>query len=313
MQSIPTSKLDPQMILSGLRTQWLGQHIRFLDTVNSSMDRLGRMIDEGAPEGSVLLVDHQRRGRGRQKRIWQAPPGSSLMLSLYLGPRLRNLPPELVAQSSLALGLAACRSIDSNMANGLDSDPDSSADISTSACANSLPSPALAQDMILALPAQHCRMKWPNDLHLEGLKVGGILAEAAYSADGKLDRLILGIGINVSQSKSELPEGASSLSLARKSGKMPNRIKLCTDILTYCENYIGQLIAGQSLIPEWATRLNTLGHEVEARSLASGASRLRGRAVGLGPEGSLEILDAEGNIHRFLAGDISLRPSTSRP
>ena len=340
MKSNQNSQIDPRKISSSLRTRWLGQHISFLESVDSSMNVLSQMVDDGSPEGSVLLVDHQRQGRGRQNRQWQAPPGSSLMLSIYLGPRLRDLAPEQMAQASLALGLAACKAIDNGLVEPSESDVDS--DVASDSHSDVDPHPE--SKLCEPDPAQNrdpnrgpsaaaqeyvCRMKWPNDLQLAGRKVGGILAEAAYAADGKLDRLILGIGINVTQSGDELPAGATSLTQAMDERALPqdgpivdalrssagesrggdlDRHLLCADLLWHCEQYFERLIAGQSLVPEWAMRLNTLGHEVEARALGTGSTKLRGYALGLGPEGSLEILDKEGRIHRFLAGDISLRP-----
>lgn len=56
-----------------------------------------------APEGSIVVADYQTAGRGRQRRAWVAPPGTSLLVSILLRP---NCPPERVPQLSLVSGVA---------------------------------------------------------------------------------------------------------------------------------------------------------------------------------------------------------------
>lgn len=55
-----------------------------------------------------------------------------------------------------------------------------------------------------------CRLKWPNDLLVEGKKIGGILIEAMVRAEGE-SRALIGFGVNVGQGQEEMPESSTSV------------------------------------------------------------------------------------------------------
>src|SRR4029077_527548 len=63
----------------------------------------------GAPEGLVAVADHQTAGRGRLGRVWTAPPGASLLMSILLRPAL---PPERLHLATAAVALAAASALD---------------------------------------------------------------------------------------------------------------------------------------------------------------------------------------------------------
>ena len=56
---------------------------------------------QGAPEGVVLVADHQTAGRGRHGRTWSAPPGASLLVSVLLRP-----PPDAAMATTMAAAVA---------------------------------------------------------------------------------------------------------------------------------------------------------------------------------------------------------------
>src|SRR5215212_8533594 len=58
-----------------------------------------------------------------------------------------------------------------------------------------------------------CRLKWPNDIWIEDRKVAGILMNAATTA-GTVDRVVLGIGVNLTARQDELPPNATSLAVS---------------------------------------------------------------------------------------------------
>ena len=106
-----------------------------LDSTNRQAADLARA---GAPEGVVVVADHQTAGRGRLGRAWEAPPGSSLLMTVLLRPALDAARLHLV---TMAVALAAA-----------------------DACAEVA---GFAPDL-----------KWPNDLVVHDRKLAGILAEA---------------------------------------------------------------------------------------------------------------------------------------
>ena len=105
----------------------------------------------------LLAAEEQTAGRGRRGRRWHSAPGAGLTFSL--GRRIRRPARELAALSLVA-GVAAAR-------------------------------------VLRALGVRKAALKWPNDLLVEGAKLGGILVEAR-TAGGRRDSsyVVIGLGIN---------------------------------------------------------------------------------------------------------------------
>ncbi len=121
-----------------------------------SVDSTNLRLEEAFTHGKLYLAEHQSAGRGRLGRRWVSPACQNLYLSL--GWRFEQRSPAL-AGLSLAAGVAACRALQ-------------------------------------PLVPGRLGIKWPNDLYLQGRKVGGILVETVAGADGGLS-VVAGIGINV--------------------------------------------------------------------------------------------------------------------
>src|SRR5918999_1635562 len=77
--------------------------VRWVEETDSTNSRLLDDARAGAPEGRVLVADHQTAGRGRLGRRWEAPAGASLLLSVLLRP---DLPPERRHLVTAAVALA---------------------------------------------------------------------------------------------------------------------------------------------------------------------------------------------------------------
>ncbi len=127
------------------------------DEVISTNDLALARARTGAPEGLVVLARSQRGGRGRLGRRWHSPPGN-LYASLLLRP---ERPLAACTRLALVAGLALQRTLEAL-------------------------APALAPKL---------RLKWPNDLLLNGAKLAGVLVEAAGST-GR-DGIIIGMGVNL--------------------------------------------------------------------------------------------------------------------
>lgn len=118
--------------------------IRELPEVDSTNRYLMELARAGAPEGVVVVADHQTAGRGRLGRTWDAPPGAALLASILLRPDATVLPQDRWWQAPAAVALAAA-----------------------AACAR---------------VGAAATIKWPNDLLLGDAKLAGILAEAEADA-----------------------------------------------------------------------------------------------------------------------------------
>ena len=142
------------------------------------------------------------------------------------------------------------------------------------------------------------QVKWPNDVLLRGRKVAGILTQAATGAGG---HVIVGIGLNVTQSEGELTgfrSPATSLSLEG----------LAVDRLVALEalaRAIGAVfaLAPEAALAEWRERSNVLGHVVSVAR--TGAAPVRGVAAALDADGALRVETAYGP-ERILVGEVTV-------
>lgn len=146
-----------------------------LDVIDSTQSEIERRASAGAPEGTVVTARHQEAGRGRRGHEWWDAPGQSLLCSVLLRP---DCPIAAVPQLSLVGGLAVA-------------------------------------EALAAATGVRARIRWPNDLLVDGRKVCGILAEAASGAGARVHHVILGIGINLGQAAfpDALADRATSLRL----------------------------------------------------------------------------------------------------
>lgn len=262
-----TNDLSALTIGAALATRRLGRPALFFPTVASTNDVIHQHAAAGAGEGLLVVADEQTAGRGRLGRSWWAPPGTSLLISLLLRP---PIPAGRAGQMTMCLGLAAAEGIEQT--TGL--------------------RPVL---------------KWPNDLLLDGRKLGGILTELRTTAD-RLEYAALGLGVNVNVGRfaksPHMPAElvATVISLSSALGRPVERLALLVAILARCEVWYDRLLAGESLHRAWAARLDTLGRSVTV-TLASGA--LQGVATGVTTEGALLVRDEEGRVHTVWAGDIA--------
>lgn len=133
-------------MLSQIQTVLIGHpwlpHLVYLESVDSTNSYARRLASQGAPEGTVILANHQTGGRGRMGRSFSSPAGMGIYLSVILRP---NCPPQELMHLTCAAGLAAVEAV-----------------------ANTTPyTPGI---------------KWTNDLILSGRKLGGILTELSIES-----------------------------------------------------------------------------------------------------------------------------------
>ena len=95
------SSLSPTSITDSLGTRFIGQRVIYYPSLTSTMEVARREAQRGAAEGTVIVADEQRGGRGRMKRTWLSPRGS-LALSIILYPNVDYLP-SLIMLASLAV------------------------------------------------------------------------------------------------------------------------------------------------------------------------------------------------------------------
>lgn len=151
----------------------ISPHFEFVETTGSTNTDLVTAAAD-LPDFSVLVAGYQSAGRGRSGRDWLAPAGSSLFVSVLLKPAAGQLEPAHFSWLPLMAGLA--------MANAVGT----------------------------LIDASSVRVKWPNDVLVNDLKISGVLSELLPDFSG----VVIGAGLNVSQTQKQLPiDAATSLTL----------------------------------------------------------------------------------------------------
>jgi BirA family biotin operon repressor/biotin-[acetyl-CoA-carboxylase] ligase len=149
-----------------------------------------------------------------------------------------------------------------------------------------------------------CQLKWPNDVLIEGKKVCGILLESQATISD-VEYAVIGIGINVNMIVSDYPEiAATATSLASELGKEVSRTTLLRNVLVEMEKLYLKVQSGESLREEWKKHLITLGKDVRVRS---GEDIFEGVAESVAEDGSLLLRCKDGNLMKFMAGDVTLK------
>lgn len=166
-----------------------GLSIEVVAQTDSTNTQLLQRARAGDASPSVMVALEQTAGRGRQGRRWLAEPGASLTFSLAL-------PWQATRASDAAQGLSGL-----SLAVGV----------------------ALAEALDPAV-----RLKWPNDLWLDGRKLGGILIEVAPVAGSATQRVVvIGVGLNIGEAAVAL--GRSMSSATPPAGPVP------VDVAALCE------------------------------------------------------------------------------
>lgn len=157
-------------------------------------------------------------------------------------------------------------------------------------------------DGVLLLTEVPAQLKWPNDVMVGEHKLCGILSERVQVGDR--DLAVLGLGINVRQTKAQLPvQNATSLALQ---GVEVDATSLALAVLASLEKWFRAWESGEPLTDAYLARSATVGREV---ALHVGTDHpIRGTAVGVDESGCL-ILQTPRGRRPFAAGDVvHLRP-----
>lgn len=255
--------------LAPLLSGRLGRPLQVLASVGSTNAEAVAWAAAGAPEGALVVAEHQTAGRGRRGRSWISAPGKLIQFSLVLRPRLS---PGREGLLSTALGVACAEGI-------------------AEAC---------------GLPV---RTKWPNDVTVAGLKLAGILVETRTVRSGEGVAVCgVGInhGWRAGELPPDLTGRVTSVAAAMEElglGPPPPRAAILARVLGRLEVLLELAAAApDALVARASDRSATLGTVVRA-SRPDGRV-LQGRAVRLLADGSLELRDSTGEPRAVSVADI---------
>jgi BirA family biotin operon repressor/biotin-[acetyl-CoA-carboxylase] ligase len=232
-----------------------------LETVDSTNEEAKRLARAGAEDGTLIWAREQTRGKGRSGRSWVSPPGN-LYLSLVLRP---DCPPAAASQLGFVAALGA--------------------------------GAGLAEVMP---PMIDLRYKWPNDILLNRRKVAGILLETESGSPDRLDWLVLGLGINVSQRPAETAFPATSL---REEGDLETTVEAVLEafarhFLSWVNRWLNDGFA--PVRAAWREAAIGIGEPIRVRLPKD---ELEGVFEDIDENGAL-LLRAGGTLRRITAGDV---------
>lgn len=171
---------------------------------------------------------------------------------------------------------------------------------------------AVAVAETLGVEGVEARIKWPNDLQVQGRKIAGILTELSAEAD-RVHFVVLGIGVNLNAEASDFPPELreDATSVLRLRGTPVDRPAFTARLLRTLEEWLDRH-AEEGFAPirqRWRALSATLGQEILVKSEHR---ELRGVAEDIDTDGAL-ILRTEQGKERILAGDVEQVRSRLRP
>lgn len=259
---------DPAELALTLDGLQLLRQIHYFREIDSTSRWLLQLVESAtsskALDGILVIADYQTAGKGRFGRPWLAPRGKALLFSLVLR---AHSPAPLADDYNLRLiSLLAPVAV------------------------------ALALRNVAGVAAS---IKFPNDIMVGPRKCAGILVERSAKYP---DLFILGIGINVNQSKEELPPQThvEPTSLFCETGMLLNRWAVLRGVLEELEAWWGK-----RSLDEIVNKLNELCTTLGRRVLVKTATGdVEGLAVGISPNGGLLVRADHGAVTEILSGDV---------
>ena len=232
------------------------------DEVDSTNSEARRRAEAGEAGPLWITALRQSAGRGRRGRAWETGEGANLAATLLM---TTEREPRDAAQVSFVAALAAC-------------------------------------DLVRAyLPGDRARVKWPNDVLVDGRKLVGILVESGARQAGGL-WLAIGVGVNLARAPVAPERPATTLAIETGAPPPEPRIALEGLAAAFADWLEVWERRGFPAIAEaWTDRAHGLGQTCTAR-LAS--EEIEGVAEGLDGDGALRLRLADGTIRRITAGDV---------
>ena len=270
----PISLLDAAVIRAALPAE-VSARVGVLEVLADTDSTNARVLAAERPVGElvVCLAEYQSAGRGRRGRHWLSPPGAGVCLSV--GGRLPAAPSDYAALPT-AVGVAGAAALE-------------------------------------ALGVPGIGLKWPNDLLLDGGKLGGILIELRGESQGPAT-ISVGLGVNMwlgPGARAEIARsgGLPPADLAGRAGDAaPERNTAAAALIAAIAGCLDRAPEGLSdaVLSGWRQRDCLWGRAVRVED--AGAGRV-GIARGLDASGALLLETADGSRQRVTAGEVTLRPT----
>jgi BirA family biotin operon repressor/biotin-[acetyl-CoA-carboxylase] ligase len=247
-----------------LDTDTIGRHFIYAQEVPSTNTELLNNKNDYDSNGTVIFAENQTKGKGRMNRQWYSTKNMNLTFSILI------TDPRYLRKKVNMLNYSASLAV------------------------------ALSIENLFQL---HTELKWPNDVLIAGKKVAGILIEST-SSGSKIDRLVLGIGINVNQSSFQGKFTLEPTSIRNELGHSVERERVLAEVLNHFEELLGNAISSPNIIlNEWRERCGMIGKHI---TVMNDENTKRGIFEDIDEDGFL-ILRSTDKTETLHFGDVSIR------
>lgn len=221
-----------------------------------------RLLAADDDRPALLIADTQTHGRGTRGRRWHGAPGAGLLMSLRTPV---DRPMRELAGLSLAAGVAVQRAL-------------------------------------CSLGLSRAALKWPNDILVDGAKLGGILVETRARSGPAC--AVIGCGINWHAAPRGLPLRMAAACVADSLAPVPSRsagaVAIARELLAAVARF--ERFGLDAFRTDWEAAHALSGRRVRVR--IPGGRVLTGTAEGLEPDGSLRLRNRRG-AHAVVSGTVS--------
>jgi len=266
LHSVPDCLLAGE-IREGLSTRLIGQGPIFhFQETDNTNNQAKALVYGGAPEGTLVIAEGQSQGRGRRGRTWFSPSGQGIYATVILRP---PIPLSDAPKLTLLTAVAAADALKSRT----------------------------------GLPI---RIKWPNDILVNGRKLAGILTEIGTEMDA-LDFAIIGLGLNVNIPQAAFPPDLQPLatSLFIEKGRPFPRISILQAFLEALEETYALFLQGNFnvILSRWKILTDIVGSRI---AVDLPGRRHTGEVQEVDENGVLILKEPDGTLQRIFSGDITL-------
>ncbi len=238
--------------------------VRYYSSVTSTNEVARELVSRDAAPGTMIVADHQTKGRGRRGRVWHSPADAGLWATLILKTGFEG-------KDCFTLGLAVAVAISETVERMID---------------------------------QKSAIQWPNDLLIEGRKYGGILVEMVQGRNREQFALVgMGINLNQAKEDFPPGIRETATSLREVSGTSIDRDHFLLKITASLERMIQKITdeGFEGIRGEYASRSNLLQEWITVK-LDEG--RIEGRVIDFGPYGELMLSVEGGIIRKLTHGEV---------
>ena len=235
------------------------------DSLDSTNSEAVSQAKRGADEGLCVVAKQQTAGKGRHGRTWISPENAGLYFSIVLRPKIETKFLPLLTLMSAIVVFDV-------LSESYNLKPD---------------------------------IKWANDVHIDGKKICGILAEAFETTKGLA--VIVGIGINLKSSNFPTKLNDIATSIEEETNEQANVENLLENLTAKFSGFYESLNnenGAENIRNQW-TKRSSYAFNKEVKAILSNET-IFGKTCGIEENGALRIMQADGEIRVIQAGDIEM-------